>query len=125
MRDKTPPRPRVHPAVAVLGWICVLLGLLLLAGGLWLIVLGGSWYYALAGIGLCATGLLLTRGNRAAIWVYLVTWLGTLAWAWWEVGSDWWQQVPRLLAPTLILVLVLLCLPALGARRARHPGVPS
>ena len=38
--------------------------------------------------------------------------------AWWEVGSDWWAQVPRMVAPTLILVLVLLCIPALR----RHPS---
>ena len=111
----TVPRHR-NWAVTILGWVCVLLGLVLLAGGVWLIVLGGSWYYALAGIGLIATGLLLTRQHMAAVWVYLVTWLGTVAWAWWEVGADWWQQVPRLVAPTLILILVLLCLPALYRR---------
>ena len=113
---------RTHPrgrnwAVMVLGWVCIIFGLVIAAGGIWLLMLGGSWYYALAGIGLIATGVLLNAHNMAAVWVYLVVWLGTVAWAWWEVGADWWAQVPRLVAPTLILVLVLLCIPALLRRR--------
>lgn len=100
-------------AVSLLGWVCLLLGLVILAGGVWLIALGGSWYYALAGLGLGLTGILLNWRQMAAVWIYLLTWVGTLGWAWWEVGPDWWAQVPRLVAPTLILVLVLLCIPAL------------
>ncbi|EAR49608.1 hypothetical protein OG2516_04798 [Oceanicola granulosus HTCC2516] len=104
-------------AVKLLGWICILLGLVIGGLGLWLIILGGSWYYGLAGIGLVATGVLLNQGSMAAVWVYLLTWLGTLGWAWWEVGAEWWAQLPRLLAPTLILIAVLLCIPALSRRR--------
>ena len=103
--------------VLLLGWICILLGAVLAAGGVWLITLGGSLYYALAGAGRFVTGVLLNHRKLAAIWLYLVVWIGTLGWAWWEVGADWWAQVPRLVAPTLILVLVLLCIPALPRRR--------
>ena len=111
--------PASHPrniAVLILGWVCVLFGLVILAGGVWLIALGGSWYYGLAGLGLIVTGLMLNRYRMGAIWVYLATWVGTVAWAWWEVGADWWAQVPRLVAPTVILILVLLCIPALKKR---------
>ncbi|GGE46747.1 hypothetical protein GCM10011360_37490 [Primorskyibacter flagellatus] len=104
--------------VKILGWVNVLLGAVIFIGGVWLIALGGSWYYGLAGLGLLVTGILLNRYMIEAIWAYLIVWLGTLAWAWWEVGADWWAQVPRLVAPTLILVLVLLCIPALR----RHPS---
>ncbi len=107
--------------VKLLGWICVLLGLTLFAGGAWLILLGGSWYYGLAGLGLLLSGILLNRGSMNALWTYLLVWAGTMAWAWWESGSDWWAQVPRMLSPTLILVLMLSCLPAL-ARAARPRG---
>ena len=117
----TAQRPQTHSTiwgVKILGWITVLLGLVIFAGGVWLIVLGGSWYYGLAGLGLLATGILLNRYMMEAVWLFLAVWLGTVAWAWWEVGDDWWAQVPRLVAPTLILVLVLLCIPALR----RHPS---
>lgn len=105
--------------VRLLGWVCILVGVVLLLGGVWLIVLGGSWYYGLAGIGLIATGVLLDRGSITAFWIYLVTWVGTLIWAWWEVGDDWWAELPRMLAPTIVMILVLLCVPAL-----MRPKVP-
>ena len=36
----------------LLGLLLVALGLVIGAGGVWLIALGGSWYYAIAGLGL-------------------------------------------------------------------------
>ncbi|MBE9637862.1 glucose dehydrogenase [Salipiger mangrovisoli] len=107
-------------SVKLLGWVCVLFGLLLFLGGIWLITLGGSWYYGLAGLGLLVSGVLLNHGSMKALWLYLLVWSATLAWAWWESGSDWWAQVPRMLSPTVILVLMLACVPALArAERAR------
>lgn len=103
----------------ILAAVLALFGLALLAGGVWLISLGGSWYYALAGAGLLVTAWLLAGQRRAALPVYLAIWLATILWALWEVGTDWWAQVPRLVAPTVVLVLILLALPALGNRRNR------
>ncbi|KAA2316042.1 glucose dehydrogenase [Pseudooceanicola sediminis] len=109
-----------HWAILVLGWVLVIFGAVLLAGGIWLIVLGGSWYYGLAGLGLIVTGALLNRASMAAVWLYLVIWLATVVWAYWEVGTDWWAQVPRLVAPTLVLVLILICIPGLTGRSRRQ-----
>lgn len=100
-------------SVMLLAAVCLVFGAVILLGGVWLILLGGSWYYGLAGAALIATGILLFMHRIEAVWLYLLTWAATVAWAFWEVGTDWWAQVPRLVAPTLILVLVLLCLPAL------------
>lgn len=105
--------------VLLLGWVCVLFGLVIFGGGVWLITLGGSWYYGIAGAGLIATGILLNHGSMTALWLYLLIWAGTLVWAWWEVGADWWAQVPRMVAPTVILVLLLLCIPNIS-RVQRH-----
>nr|WP_089273356.1 glucose dehydrogenase [Puniceibacterium sediminis] len=104
-------------SVSILGWVCIVFGLVISAGGVWLIVLGGSWYYGLAGIGLIATGVLLNYHKIEAVWLYILVWIGTLGWSWWEVGPNWWAQVPRLVAPTLILLLIVLCIPALVRRR--------
>ena len=95
----------------------MIFGLVIMSGGIWLMVLGGSWYYALAGLGLIGTGALLIRHRMEAVWLYLVVWLGTMGWAWWEVGANWWAELPRMFAPTLILVFVLICIPALSRRR--------
>lgn len=105
--------------VMILGWVCVALGAVVLILGTWLITLGGSWYYALAGLGLTLTGALLSRSMIEAIWLYALVWVATVIWAWWEVGADWWAQLPRLVAPTLILLLMLLCIPSLRRRPAK------
>ena len=90
---------------AVLG----LLGLSLVAGGAWLIVLGGSWYYLVAGLALLATGILLFRRRPAALWLYAVLLLGTMAWALWEAGLDFWSLAPR--GDVLAILGVVLVLP--------------
>jgi len=109
-------------AVIVLALLMVLFGLPIFLGGLWLIVLGGSWYYALAGLGLLVSAFFLFRHSTVGVWVYLLTFAGTLVWALWEAGLDGWAQVPRLVAPTVVLVLVLLAIPALRNRPAAPRG---
>lgn len=93
----------------VTGAVLVLMGLPLLGGGAWLIVLGGSPYYALAGLGFLATGGLLFAGSAAALWVYAAVLLGTLGWALWEVGLDWWPLAAR--GGVVVLVAIWLVMP--------------
>ncbi|WP_128254807.1 glucose dehydrogenase [Falsirhodobacter deserti] len=106
-------------AAFALAIVLVLFGLPLVGGGIYLIILGGSWYYALAGLGLIVTAVELARQRMRALWIYLVVWGLTVIWAFWEVGFDWWGQVPRLVAPTVVLVLILIVLPALRRPQAR------
>ena len=65
-----------------------LLGIILLAGGLWLAMLGGSIYYLLAGAALLATAWLLWRRRGEALVVYALLLGATLAWAIAESGFD-------------------------------------
>jgi quinoprotein glucose dehydrogenase len=111
-------------AVLALGVILLLFGIPLLAGGLWLITLGGSWYYAPAGAGLVLTAWFLFMRSMAAVWVYALTFVATVVWAIWEAGFNGWAQVPRLVAPTIVLLLVILTIPVLRTHnRAGHaPG---
>ncbi|WP_456268740.1 glucose dehydrogenase [Kushneria sp. AK178] len=95
-----------------------LFGLFLLAGGIWLIALGGSWYYALTGAGCLVTAFLLFRQRRNALYLFAFIWLCTVIWALWEVGLDWWGLVPRLVAMTVILVLIVLLMPTLHRANA-------
>lgn len=89
-----------------------LAALLLIGGGAYLTVLGGSWYYALAGVALLATAVLLFRLSRLAVWVYVALFAATVAWAVWESGFNGWAQVPRIVTP-FVLLLILACLPGL------------
>ncbi|WP_252945362.1 membrane-bound PQQ-dependent dehydrogenase, glucose/quinate/shikimate family [Oceanicola sp. 502str15] len=100
-----------------MGLVIGLLGAVICAGGIWLLSLGGSGYYAVAGIGMVLSGMLLFCGNIGGFWLYLLVWIGTCIWAVWEVGVDLWPLVPRVVAPTVLLVLLALCLPYLRAVR--------
>ncbi|SMQ85377.1 quinoprotein glucose dehydrogenase [Devosia lucknowensis] len=97
----------------LVGVILLIFGLPIAAGGAWLIILGGSFYYLPAGLGLLLTAWFLFRRDINALWVYLVTYGATVVWALWEAGLNGWAQVPRLVAPTVVLVLVLSTLPVL------------
>ncbi|PSC06004.1 membrane-bound PQQ-dependent dehydrogenase, glucose/quinate/shikimate family [Alsobacter soli] len=87
--------PKSRKVAFAAGAVLVLLGLPTAASGAWLIAKGGSWYYLLAGAGFLLTGALLMAGRPAALLVYAVVVLGTVAWALWETGLDWWQLAPR------------------------------
>ncbi|QQR38527.1 membrane-bound PQQ-dependent dehydrogenase, glucose/quinate/shikimate family [Devosia rhizoryzae] len=106
--------------------ILVLFGLPIAAGGLWLVTLGGSFYYLPAGIGMLLTAFFLFRREMGAVWIYLITYVATVIWALWERGMEPWAQVPRLLAPTVVLVLVLTTLPVLrGPARRLGTGMAA
>ena len=79
----------------LVAFLLAALGVAVAAAGLWLIVLGGSWYYAIAGVLLAATAFLLLRGRAEALWCGAVLVGGTLAWAVWEVGIAWWPLTAR------------------------------
>ena len=108
--------------------VLLIFGLPIAAGGLWLIVLGGSWYYLPAGLGLLLTSWFLFRTDIRALWVYLATYVATVIWALWEAGLNGWAQVPRLLAPTIVLLLILTTLPAVlrgSVRRFRGAALAA
>ncbi len=82
-------------AVIITSIILALIGLALGGGGLWLVLLGGSPFYLLAGIAFLLTAILLYMRKEAALWLYAIFVLAALGWAIWEVGFDWWQLGPR------------------------------
>lgn len=99
----------IYPArtARTIGGLMVLLGLILVAGGGWLAVLDGSWYYLVAGFAWTACGLLLLRGHPWALGLF-GTYVGaTLAWSLWEAGLDWWPLAARLDVPFLLGLLLL------------------
>ena len=53
----------------IMAVLLLLVGLGLLIPGVWLVALGGSPYYGIAGVGLLLTGYLLFRGEASALWV--------------------------------------------------------
>ena len=97
-----PSSPIAHPVlppphgIRIVGLLVLCCGLALGAGGGWLLGLGGSAYYLLAGLLACASGIALLGRSAWGIWLYAVLAIATLAWALWEVGLTWWPLAARL-----------------------------
>lgn len=103
----------------------ILLGLIGLgvgAGGLWLAALGGSIYYSIAGLLFLATAWSLWRQRMAALWIYAALVYGTLVWALWEAGFDWWSLGPR--GGVIIVLGIWLLLPFITRRLQGKSGKP-
>lgn len=81
--------------LTVAGAIIALKGLVIGIGGIWLIALGGSWYYFIIGLAFILTAYLLFIRQSWALVVYALIVLGTLVWAVWESGLDWWPLAAR------------------------------
>jgi len=99
------------------------IGALLAAGGVWLVALGGSFYYLIAGVVLVGCGVLLARRRVEALWLYAVLLAASVVWALWEVGLDWWPLAARL--DVLAVIGLWLLMP--WVRRAlvvRSPSAP-
>ncbi|CAN7641945.1 glucose/quinate/shikimate family membrane-bound PQQ-dependent dehydrogenase [Rhizobium rhizogenes] len=82
-------------AIGITSLVLALIGLALGGGGLWLVLLGGSFFYLFAGVIFLLTAILLFMRKAAALWLYAIFVLAALGWAIWEVGFDWWQLGPR------------------------------
>ncbi|MCD2178936.1 glucose/quinate/shikimate family membrane-bound PQQ-dependent dehydrogenase [Rhizobium sp. C1] len=81
--------------VTITSFIFALIGLVLGGGGIWLLLLGGSWFYAFAGLMFLLTAFFLWRRRIVALWLYALLVLVALVWALLEVGFDWWALMPR------------------------------
>ncbi|MUO82006.1 membrane-bound PQQ-dependent dehydrogenase, glucose/quinate/shikimate family [Agrobacterium vitis] len=107
--------------------VFAVLGLALGGGGGYLLSLGGSPFYLIAGLAFILVALLLLMRKAAALWIYGLFILGCLGWAIWEVGFDWWQLGTR---GGLVIVLgFVLLLPAirrrLGPLHRREGGIAA
>ncbi len=89
-----------------LGLLLMCVGLALMVGGAWLILLGGSPYYLVAGSGCLVSGALICRKRRLGVSVYGGTVVGTIAWALWEVGPNFWLLLPRIGGPLVLMLFM-------------------
>ncbi|WLI91612.1 membrane-bound PQQ-dependent dehydrogenase, glucose/quinate/shikimate family [Massilia sp. R2A-15] len=110
------------PLIAGTGALLAILGVGIALAGAWLIALGGSAYYLAAGILMCAGGALVLARSAAALGAHALLLGGTLAWALWESGLDWWPLTARLDLP---FVIGLLLISPWVRRGLDRPGAPS
>ena len=94
--SRQPRPPRMFAAIVIL------LAAGFLYGGFQLIAVGGSFYYAAAGLALLTCGALLWIRKPLALRVYGLLLLATLMWSLIEAGADLWALEPRLGLLTLV-----------------------
>ena len=88
-------------------------GLLFAAGGGYLVTLGGSWYFLLAGLGLIVSSALLFRQRLLGAWLFAAAMILTVIWAVADAGLNFWPLVSRLFALGVLSLLVALVYPTL------------
>lgn len=110
-------------AITLTALLFLIIAAALGAGGVWLAVLGGSWYYIIAALAFLLTSILLFRRRPSALLVYAILIVGTLGWAIWETGFDWWQLAPR--GGVIILLALWMLTPWVRGRLARAGGESS
>ena len=86
----------------------VLLGFAYSIPGSILMSIGGTPYYAAAGVMLIASGVALWRARQAGIWIFVALLILTLCWAFGESGFDGWALLPRLTIPAVLGLWMLL-----------------
>ncbi|KQT52810.1 MULTISPECIES: glucose/quinate/shikimate family membrane-bound PQQ-dependent dehydrogenase [unclassified Aureimonas] len=105
-----------------LGLVLFLVGAFFVVAGRKLLSLGGSWYFLVAGLVICASGVQIARRRPSGAWLFAVAFLGTAAWSLWEVGTTFWPLVSRLFAMAIGLVVVILSVPLLRRSAGRSPA---
>ncbi len=81
--------------------ILLAVALYLAWGGAQLAAAGGSLYYVISGLVLLVTSWLFYTRRGAGARLFGLFMLATVAWAVWEVGISGWQLMPRVIAPAV------------------------
>ena len=116
-----PPSLAARAGLILLGLCLLAAGLFFVANGTQLVALGGSWYFLLAGLGLVFAGVQIARVRASGALVYGLVFIATAVWALADSGFDFWALVSRVLVLAGFGVLVALAFPTL--RRARGEAV--
>ena len=102
-------------AATILAFVMALIEIVLTLGGAWLVSLGGSPYYVIAGIAMLVSAWLLFRGRLLGGWIYVGLFILSAIWGFAEARGNAWAMVPWLIAPLVLLIAVLLVMPTLTA----------
>jgi quinoprotein glucose dehydrogenase len=106
-------------AGTILAIVMAIIGIVLTIGGAWLVALGGSLYYIIAGIAMLASAWLLFRGRLLGAWIYVGLFILTAIWGFMESSGNAWAMIPWLVAPLVILIWTLLVMPTISTRERR------
>ena len=109
---------------ALLGLMLLAIGLFFVIGGGKLLSLGGSAYFLVAGVITLLAAIQLFRRKSSAGPLFALVFFGTLIWALFDAGWDFWPLVSRLMVPAGLMLLIAATWPALRKREGKptHRG---
>ncbi|MDU1297216.1 MAG: membrane-bound PQQ-dependent dehydrogenase, glucose/quinate/shikimate family, partial [Enterobacter hormaechei] len=120
MSDNNPrPSGWLGPWCLLVGVILLVTGLFFAIGGFKLVSLGGSWYFLIAGVITLLSAIQFFRRKSSAVGLFALVFLGTLIWAFFDAGLDFWPLVSRLMVPAGLMVLAAATWPALRKREGK------
>ena len=91
-------------AATILAFFMAMIGIVLAIGGAWLLILGGSPYYLIAGLALLASAWFLFSGRLLGGWIYVGLFILSAIWGFAESRGNAWAMIPWLVAPLVILI---------------------
>lgn len=98
----------------ILGIVGIIFGLAFGLPGILLLMHGGSWFFAIAGLMTVIAGWLIFRGEGRGVALYCAVCIFAVGWSIWDVralDSWFWPLIPRLFAFGVALFAVLLLAP--------------
>ena len=104
--------------LAIAGALMSLVGAILAVGG-YLSAFNGSAFHMFAGFALIVSGVLMARRHRASVAIYLVLFVGTLAWSMREIDAGS-SLAFRLVGPVILLAVLAIVMPVLCNWRPRR-----
>ena len=105
----------------VAGLGVLVFGILFTGLGGYLAMLGGSWYFLLAGLGMLVSAAMLFKQRLLGAWMFAAVMVLSVIWALADAGLNFWPQISRLFALAVLSFVVALVYPTL--RKAN--GLPS
>ncbi|WP_099348517.1 membrane-bound PQQ-dependent dehydrogenase, glucose/quinate/shikimate family [Acetobacter aceti] len=88
--------------------ISLITGLILAVGGARLMMLGGSYYYFLAGLAYITLAVMFVLKHRAALLFSVAILVATILWACYDTPEfGYWALLPRLVIPAILFTLSL------------------
>ena len=113
--------PRGFPRI--LQWLLIalmmIIGLAIGALGAKLATVGGTWFFALMGLVMVVSAILIARQRRGGIVLYSLAFIVAIIWSIQDAGWEYWPLFSRLFMFAVIGVVVALVYPLLAGKPAR------
>lgn len=118
--------PRGFPRI--LQWLLIglmaLIGLAIGALGAKLASVGGTWFFALMGLVMVVSAILIARHRRGGIVLYALAFIVAIVWSISDAGWDFWPLFSRLFAFGVLAFLCALVWPFMSTAQPAKKGLP-